>query len=35
MFGKKRFYKVTYQTFANYSTIITAKNATQALKKIS
>lgn len=33
MFGKKKVYKITYQTFANYDTIITAKDASQALKK--
>ena len=33
MFSSKKLYKVVYQTFANYSTAITAKNKAQALKK--
>ena len=33
MFKKKILYKITYQTFANYTTIIAAKDKVQALKK--
>ena len=33
MFSSKKLYKIIYQTFANYSTIISAKDKTQALKK--
>ena len=33
MFGKRKLYKIIYQTFANYVTVITAKDASQALKK--
>lgn len=33
MFSKKKLYKITYQTFANYTTIVAAKDASHALKK--
>lgn len=33
MFSNKKLYKIVYQTFANYSTIITAKDKAQAIKK--
>lgn len=33
MFSSKKLYKVIYQTFANYSTIVTDKDKAQALKK--
>ena len=33
MFSSKKLYKVVYQTFASYSTIISAKDKAQALKK--
>lgn len=33
MFGKKKLYKIVYQTFANYVTVIAAKDVSQALNK--
>lgn len=33
MFNNKNLYKIVYQIYARYSTIIAAKNETQALKK--
>lgn len=33
MFGEKKLYKITYQTFTKHTTVIAAKDASQALKK--
>ena len=33
MFGKKKLYKIVYELFARYTTIIEAKDEYQALKK--
>jgi hypothetical protein len=33
MFSNKKLYKIIYQTFANYVTVIAARDKAQALKK--
>lgn len=35
MFKKKKFYKIVYRVFATHTTIIKAKDESQALKKIT